>query len=46
MRYEEILGSDHYVRRLVEIAGDLSKADGEFLIVPPGGVIQQAQFIR
>jgi hypothetical protein len=46
MRYEEILGSDRYVRRLVEIAGDLSKADGEFLIVPPGGVIQQAQFIR
>jgi len=46
MRYEEILGSDHYVRRLVEIAGDLSKADGEFLVIPPGGVIQQAQFIR
>ena len=46
MRYEEILGSDRYVRRLVEVAGDLSKADGEFLVVPPGGVIQQMQFIR
>lgn len=46
IRYEEILGSDAYVRRLVEVAADLSKADGDFVIIPPGGEIRQDQFIR
>jgi hypothetical protein len=46
MRYEEILGSDAYVRRLVEAAADPNKADHEFVIVPPGGEIRQEQFIR
>lgn len=45
-RYEEILGSDAYVRRLVEVAATLDKADGDFVIVPPGGEISQNQFIR
>jgi hypothetical protein len=45
MRYEEILGSDRYVRRLVEIAAALEKADEEFLVVPPGGEIRQRHFI-
>ena len=45
MRYEEILGSDRYVRRLIEVAAALDKADGEFLVVPPGGEIRQEQFI-
>jgi hypothetical protein len=46
MRYEEILGSDDYVRRLVEAAAAPEKADGDFLVIPPGGEISQNQFIR
>lgn len=45
MRYEEILGSDEYVRRLVEVAASLDKADSDFVVVPPGGQISQSQFI-
>ena len=45
-RYEEILGSDAYVRRLIEVAAALDQADGDFVVVPPGGEIDQNQFIR
>ena len=45
-RYEEILGSDTYVRRLIEVAAALDKADGDFVVVPPGGEIKQTQFMR
>jgi hypothetical protein len=45
MRYEEILGSDAYVRRLVEVAAALDTADGDFVVVPPGGELRQSQFI-
>ncbi|MBC8497028.1 MAG: DUF1638 domain-containing protein, partial [Chloroflexi bacterium] len=34
MRYEEILGSDHYIRRLIEVAAALDKADDEFVVIP------------
>ena len=44
--YSEMLGTDTYVRRLVEIAADLSRADDEFLVIPPGGELQQSQFMR
>jgi hypothetical protein len=46
MRYEEMLGSDVFVRRLLEIAAALDKTDEEFVVVPPGGQIRQSQFIR
>jgi hypothetical protein len=46
MRYEEVLGSDRYVRRLVEVATSLDSADGDFLVIPPGGEIRQEQFMR
>jgi hypothetical protein len=46
MRYEEILGSDGYVRRLVEVAANLDQADGDFLVIPPGGEIHQESFMR
>lgn len=46
MRYEEILGSDAYVRRLVEAAAALDKADESLLVIPPGGEIRQEQFLR
>jgi hypothetical protein len=45
-RYEEILGSDTYVRRLIEVAAALDQADGDFVVVPPGGEIKQTQFMR
>jgi hypothetical protein len=46
MRYEEVLGSDIYVRRLIEIASTPEMADDDFVVIPPGGEIRQAQFIR
>jgi hypothetical protein len=46
MRYEEILGSDEYVRRLVDVAAHLDRANGDFLVIPPGGEIRQEQFMR
>lgn len=45
MRYEEKLGSDRYVARLVEVANSLDTQDKDFLIVPPGGEIRQEDFI-
>jgi hypothetical protein len=45
MRYEELLGSDEYVRRLVD-GGDASdKIDNDFVIIPPGGEIRLEQFV-
>jgi hypothetical protein len=53
MRYEEMLGSDRYVRRLVELAEQLRSNDAgasvvnkDFLIIPPGGEIRQESFMR
>jgi hypothetical protein len=46
MRYEEILGSDDYVRQLVEVAFTLDQAGEDFLVIPPGGEITQDQFLR
>ncbi len=46
MRYEEILGSDSYIRRLVEAAMRLDQAGEDFLVIPPGGEIRQDQFMR
>jgi hypothetical protein len=45
MRYEELLGSDEYVRRLVDV-GDISESkDKDFVIIAPGGEIRLEQFI-
>jgi len=44
--YKEIMGSDAYVRRLIDLATDLSKADGDFIVVPPRGKITQDLFRR
>ena len=46
MEYEEVLGSNEFVRRLVEVAINLEKIDNSFLVVPPGGEIQQKQFMQ
>ncbi|MGD2269956.1 MAG: DUF1638 domain-containing protein [Desulfobacterales bacterium] len=44
MRYEEILGSDRYVRKLIEIMNDPAKGDNEFIVVAPGEQIRQQLF--
>ncbi|HTP11317.1 MAG TPA: DUF1638 domain-containing protein [Anaerolineae bacterium] len=46
MRYEELLGSDDYLQRLVEMAIKLDQASDDFLLIPPGGTLTQAQFMR
>ena len=49
MRYEEILGSDVFVRRLAEVAAAQAapdKVDDGFVVIPPGGEIRQDQFMR
>ncbi len=46
MRYEEMLGSDAYLRRLVEVATKPGEIDDDFLIIPPGGSIRQEHFFR
>jgi hypothetical protein len=46
MRYEEVIGSDDYVRQLVEVAAALDQAGDDFLVIPPGGEITQDQFLR
>ena len=47
MRYEEILGSDIYVKRLIEMASSSEvEADSDFLVIPPGGEVTQEMFMR
>lgn len=46
MRYEELLGSDSYVRRLVEVALNLAEIGEDFVLIPPGGEVRLEQFLR
>lgn len=48
MHYDEIVGTDDMLMRLIKNAADLNAAygDDEFLVVPPGGILKQSQFIR
>lgn len=46
MEYEEVLGSDTYIRNLVGAASKLNDSNEEFLVIAPGGVIQQNLFFR
>lgn len=45
-RYEEIMGSDAYIRKLIEVAADVSKADHDFVVIHPRGRITQNLFFR
>ena len=44
MRYEEIIGSDRFIRLLADIISDPSKANSEFIIIPPGSINRQELF--
>ena len=46
IRYEELIGSDTMLLRLIEIAADLDQVDDDFIVVPPGGNLIQSQFFR
>lgn len=46
IRYEERLGSDDYLVRLVSAVNDLGKLGNDFLLIPPGGVLRQSYFMR
>ncbi len=46
MEFEESLGSDRYVRKLVQVALDPSLADEDFVVIPPGGEVCLEQFLR
>jgi Protein of unknown function (DUF1638) len=46
MQYDEILGSDEYLRRLGQTAQALDLAGDDFVVVPPGSELKQNQFIR
>lgn len=45
-RYEEILGSDAFLRELVAVAADLSRAGDDFLIINPGQTVSPELFAR
>ena len=46
MEYEEVRGSDAYIRNLVKAVSTLSESDDQFLVIPPGESIEQSQFLR
>jgi hypothetical protein len=45
MAYQEILGTDDFIHKLGQVAGDLAQADASFIIVPPGGQLSQGQYL-
>ncbi len=44
MKYEEMLGSQDYVKNVLNNAKTLHDGDEDFLVIPPGDVIREAQF--
>jgi hypothetical protein len=46
MRYEELSGSNLFIRQLVEIAYTPEKINEDFVLIQPGGELKQADFIR
>lgn len=46
MQYEEILGSDSYLKMLVKTTESLNEPQEEIIVIPPGGEIDQKQFLR
>lgn len=46
VRYEELLGTDAMSQPLIEITAGLDQVDHDFLVAPPGGILNQTQFFR
>jgi hypothetical protein len=46
MQYEERLGSDSFVRRLLAAPEALDRLGSDLLVIPPGGEVRQGQFLR
>ena len=46
MTYEERIGSDGLIRRLLEAPRRRGELGDDFVIIPPGGTVQQKMFIR
>jgi hypothetical protein len=46
MRYEEILGSDGYIKRLIEVTLDPDSVNEDFVLIRPGGTVRLEQFLR
>jgi hypothetical protein len=46
MEYEEVHGSEAYIRNLVKAVSTQTESDEQFLVIPPGGRIEQSQFLR
>jgi hypothetical protein len=53
MRYEEMIGSDGYIRHMVEMVKQLASngshvpvVSNDFLVIPPGDEIRQESFMR
>jgi hypothetical protein len=46
VKYEEMSGSDGYLRQLTQISSELDKIDENFLVVKPGGALKQNMFVR
>lgn len=45
-RYEERIGSEDYVKKLMTVAHQLSESTDDFLVIPPGGEVKQEMFWR
>jgi len=46
MQYGELLGSDTYVGGLVKAITTVKESNEDFLLISPGGTLQQSQFLR
>lgn len=46
MTYEERIGSDGLIRRLLEAPHQPDTLGDDFVIVPPGGIVEQRMFLR
>ena len=46
VRYEEIRGTENYLRQLTKFSGDLESADDDFLVIHPGGELKQRLFVH
>ena len=45
-RYEERIGSDEFVKKLVTVAFQLTESTDDFLVIPPGGEVKQEMYWR